>query len=218
MDTLSIAICSDSNNRINPSIASLLVEWLADGFQCFWGRNADQLGYANVCFGLSYSKVVNQQTRAKFKSNLVVHESDLPHCKGWSPLSWQILEGKNTSPIKLIEPDERVDSGVIYAQDLISFEGYELLDELRAAQSEATHQLCRWFVDTYPQSLDQAKIQSGKESFYSRRQPKDSQLNPDRSLRDQFDLLRIADNEHYPAFFELRNHGYRVSIEAMDNE
>jgi methionyl-tRNA formyltransferase len=197
---LSIAVCSDRTSWINPSITSLLIEWLADGYQCIWTHDADQLEHADICFYLSYSKRVDQETRAKFKNNLVVHESDLPQGKGWSPLSWQILEGKNKIPVTLIEADERVDSGVIYAQEWIGFEGHELVDDLRAAQAAMTRQLCRWFVDAYPDNLAQAKVQGGIESFYLRRRPKDSQLDPNKTIKEQFNLLRISDNERYPAF------------------
>ena len=50
----------------------------------------------------------------KFRNNLVVHASDLPNGKGWSPLTWQILDGKKKIHVSLIEADEKVDSGKIY--------------------------------------------------------------------------------------------------------
>ena len=66
------------------------------------------------------------------KYNLVVHESFLPKGKGWSPISWQILEGKNTIPVTLFEANKKVDSGVIYGQEVINFSGHELLTEIKA--------------------------------------------------------------------------------------
>ena len=44
-------------------------------------------------FYLSYEKIVEKKVLKKFKNNLVIHASDLPKGKGWSPLSWQILKG-----------------------------------------------------------------------------------------------------------------------------
>lgn len=41
----------------------------------------------------------------------------------------------------------------------------------------------------------------GKESFYPKRSPKDSELDINKSLNEQFNLLRIASNEDFPAFF-----------------
>ena len=68
--------------------------------------------------------------------NLVVHESDLPKGKGWSPLTWQILEGKNEIPITLFEAEASVDSGIIYDKKYITYNGSELLDELKDKQGE----------------------------------------------------------------------------------
>lgn len=142
-----------------------------------------------------------------------MHESDLPQGKGWSPLTWQILDGQPRIPVTLIEAAERVDSGVIYAQRWLEFQGHELIDELRAAQAEATHDLCRWFVDTYPRSAEQGRPQQGEESFYARRRPADSRLDPEQPLAEQFNLLRVVDNERYPAFFEWRGKRYTLSID-----
>jgi methionyl-tRNA formyltransferase len=127
-------------------------------------------------------------------------------------LTWQILEGKAHIPITLFEAAERVDSGLIYAQRWLEFEGYELVGELRSQQAAATRELCRWFVDHYPLSTAGARQQSGEESFYRRRRPNDSILDTNRTIADQFNLLRVVDNERYPAFFELGGRRYELRI------
>ena len=53
----------------------------------------------------------------------------------------------------------------------------------------------------------------GEESAYSRRRPEDSRLDPLQNLEDQFPLLRIVDNEAYPAFFERKGRRYRLRID-----
>lgn len=95
-----------------------------------------------------------------FRHNLVVHESDLPRGKGWSPLTWQILEGYNRIPVTLIEAEEKVDSGVIYAKELLDFQGHELVDELSTEQAKATLRLCEKFVHEYPGIVDSATEQT----------------------------------------------------------
>ena len=147
-----------------------------------------------------------------FRHNLVVHESALPVGKGWSPLTWKLLEGKNKIPVTLIEADDQVDSGDIYLQQEIYFEGHELVHELRQKQARATIELCRRFVKEYPVILEQRRKQTGQETFYPRRWPKDSRLDPDKNLREQFNLLRVVDNDRYPAFFELNDQKYLIKI------
>jgi len=142
--------------------------------------------------------------------NLVVHESELPKGKGWSPVTWQVLEGKNKIPITLFEATEAVDAGPIYGKDYIELDGTELLPEIKHKQGLATQKLVLDFVETFP-DVDGTK-QNGEESFYARRQPVDSQLNVNQSIAEQFDLLRVCDNERYPAHFIYREQKYILKI------
>jgi methionyl-tRNA formyltransferase len=148
------------------------------------------------------------------KHNLVVHESYLPKGKGWSPLTWQILEGKNEIPITLFEATEEIDSGEIYFQEVIHFEGHELVDEIRQSQGEKTIHLVMTFIENYPNVS--GKKQMGESTFYGRRKKSDSKLDVNRSILSQFDLLRVVDNNQYPAFFEIKGHAYKISIEKID--
>ena len=50
---------------------------------------------------LSCEKKFNELNKNKY--NLVVHESYLPSGKGWSPLTFQVLEGKKEIPITLFD-------------------------------------------------------------------------------------------------------------------
>lgn len=145
------------------------------------------------------------------RHNLVVHESELPRGRGWSPLTWQILEGKNEVPITLFEAVASVDAGPVYARDVLVFRGDELLPELKAAQGEKTIAMIEDFVSRYPAVAGNPQV--GKETFYPRRRPSDSQLDPAKTIAEQFDLLRVCDNERYPAWFEYRGRRYSLRID-----
>lgn len=144
------------------------------------------------------------------KHNLVVHESDLPKGKGWSPLSWQILEGKNEIPIVLLEAVEKVDAGPIYFKDLLKFKGHELVNELRDLQGKKTIELALKFVNSYPDITPHQ--QTGESSFYSRRTSQNSKIDISKSIEEQFNLLRIVDNDKYPAFFEYKKNKYLIKV------
>ncbi len=188
------------------------MDWQELGHSVHWAHTTRNLPVADFCFCLSFSQLLTGELRRPFRHVLVVHESDLPQGKGWSPLTWQILVGKNRIPVTIFEAEDNVDSGPIYAQQWIEFEGHELIDELRAAQAIATVKLCRWFVDSYPESAWQAREQQGNESFYARRRPEDSQLDPNETVVQQFNRLRVVDNERYPAFFELNGKRFLLRI------
>ncbi len=145
------------------------------------------------------------------RHNLVVHSSDLPRGKGWSPLTWQVLEGKNEIPMTLFEAAAEVDAGVVYDRAVMPFRGTELLPEMTRMQGEQIVEMVLRFVANYPKVS--GKPQQGESTFYPRRRPADSRLDPERSIAEQFDLLRVCDNERYPAFFEWRGERYVVKIE-----
>jgi UDP-2,4-diacetamido-2,4,6-trideoxy-beta-L-altropyranose hydrolase len=211
--SLSIAICSDSGSWINEFIPQLLLDWLAAGYKCTWAHSADELPGGDVCFYLSYSRIVDRATLNKYQNNLVVHESDLPTGKGWSPLTWQILEGVKSIPITLLEVDEQVDSGDIYYQDVMEFEGHELINEMRRIQAEKSIELCNLFIENYPEPTKYKKMQQGVSTYYRKRNRKDSELDITKPLIDNMNLLRTVDNDRYPAFFFFKNQKYRLLIE-----
>ncbi len=214
-ESYSIVIVSDKDSWLNIWIPKLIRRWLNDGHELIWTHRLSEIQPADFCFYLSFSTIVQKDIRAMFKNNLVVHESDLPTGKGWSPLTWKILEGGNVVPVSLIEADEKVDSGVIYGQLSMNFDGYELVEELRYAQADATFILCEKFINEYPEILKNATLQTGVESFYRKRIPSDSKLDVNDSIADQFNLLRVVDNEKYPAFFELSGYSYKLEINKI---
>lgn len=157
------------------------------------------------CENIAKSKILSQN-----QHNLIVHESDLPKGRGWSPLTWQVLEGKNKIPVVLFEAGLDVDNGDIYFKENLEFKGHELVDEMRQAQGLATIRLVLKFIESYPKI--RGKKQIGRSSYYRRRLPEDSRLDINKTIKEQFNLLRVADNERYPAFFKHKGQVYIVKI------
>ena len=192
--------------------AEVLRDTLAKNHDVVLVHSVAELAPGDCLFILSCEKLIKPATLALHKNNLVIHSSDLPAGKGWSPLTWQILEGKNDITSTLFEAVEAVDAGVIYLQETIQFAGHELTDELHAAQGESIKRLVLEFVEKYPAIIEKGRVQSGEESFYPRRKLEDSQLDVNKTIADQFDLLRVVDNERYPAFFTHRGQTYLIKI------
>ena len=130
-------------------------------------------------------------------------------------MTWQILEGKNDICMTLFEAVPELDAGPIYTQEWIQLDGSELVDVWREKQAKVTQNLCKQWVHAYPESIKNSKSQEGTGSFYTRRRAHDSALHPDKTLREQFNLLRVVDNQHYPAFFDLYGKRYQILIEQV---
>lgn len=164
----------------------------------------------DVLFIINYTKIINQNILKLNKLNLLIHESDLPKGKGFAPVQWQILNNKSKISAKLIEATQKVDSGDIYAETKFTVKKTYLNDEIRERQANASIKLISNFLKKYPKI--KKKKQKGKESFYLRRTKKDSELNPNKTILDNFNLMRICDNKKYPAFFKYKNEIFYINI------
>ncbi len=177
-----------------------------------------ELKKADISFFLSCFEIIGREYLKKSDHNIVVHASDLPHGKGWSPTSWQILEGKNKIPLTLFEAVDAVDAGCIYLKDCIELNGSELIGEWQRLLGDKIVEMCLNFMDGYPENIKDGYEQSGEESFYPRRRPKDSELDINKTIAEQFNLLRIVDNEKYPAFFIKNGKKYLLKIYEDQND
>jgi methionyl-tRNA formyltransferase len=83
-------------------------------------------------------------------------------------------------------------------QKTLILNGLELNKELRKKQAILTIEMCLEFIDNY-EKYKHPLPQSGEESFYEKRTFKDSEIDITKNIEDQFNLLRIVDNEDYPA-------------------
>lgn len=165
----------------------------------------------DVSIFLGCTRIAGPEVLARSRHNLVVHQSDLPRGRGWSPLAWQVIEGARRIPVCLFEAVPELDAGPVYLRDEIELEGHELVDELREKQARSAIDLCLRFLRASPPP--EAREQEGEPTFYARRGPESCELDPHRTLAEQFDLLRICDNDRYPAFFDHRGHRYVLRIE-----
>lgn len=210
--SLKIAICSDAGSWINETVAELATGWLGDGHCVSWVHDADDLPGGDLCFYLSYGRIVGESIRSRYDHNLIVHASDLPKGRGWSPASWLILGGAEQIPVTLFEAIDKVDAGPIYLQEWIDLEGTELIEDWRAQVARKTRDLANAFVASYPGILDKAREQIGEPTMYPRRRAQDSLLDSDLSIAAQFNQLRIVDNDSYPAFFRHNGKEFVLKI------
>lgn len=209
---LCITILTNRNSWMNKYDEDLKAYLEKKGHSVKVVSSKEDIGVGDIAFFLSCFEIIKQDKLVLNKHNIVVHASALPAGKGWSPASWQILAGKKEIPLSLFEATEQVDAGVIYLQDKIVLDGNELLEEWQEKIGHKIVEMCCRFVDAYPSITEEGKAQIGQESYYVKRCPEDSRLDPYRTIAEQFDLLRIVDNENYPAFFEMNGRKFIVKI------
>ncbi|MAU77324.1 MAG: UDP-2,4-diacetamido-2,4,6-trideoxy-beta-L-altropyranose hydrolase [Crocinitomicaceae bacterium] len=210
-----ITILSDCGSWLNTYLPEMILALWQRGHFVRWIHDPSQLRPGDVCLLLSCGRLLSAEQLALHRHNLVVHASALPQGQGWSPMTWQILDGVSSIPITLFEATAELDAGKIYLQQQIVLSGHELVDEWRALQERATLQLCLEWFDRYKEVTALARSQHGERSHYGRRRSVDSQLDPELSLAEQFNLLRIVDNQSYPAFFYRYGKRFVIKVSAQ---
>lgn len=174
----------------------------------------EDISEGDILFILSFYKLVAPKFLELNKHNIVVHASKLPQGKGWSPATWQILEGKNNIPLTLFEAVEKVDAGDIYDVSEVVLDGTELINEWQEMMGRKILEMAGKFINQYPNNHGTPQI--GETSFYSRRTPKDSELNISKSIEEQFNQFRVADNDKYPAYFNIKGKKFVLKIYKED--
>lgn len=195
-----------------------LVHWVSD--QAKQGNQADlvsevsQLQGGDFLFLVSCTAIVGKEIRDAYRYTLVLHASDLPRGRGWSPYIHEVLGGASSLTLTLLEAEDAVDSGRIWLKQTVSLEGYELLPDILNKLTDAQLTLMNRAISEHEVIVPKEQEVTG-ESYYAKRTPDDSELDPALSLAAQFNLLRVVDNERFPAFFRLNGRKYRLKVEDM---
>jgi methionyl-tRNA formyltransferase len=210
-------LCSDSNHPVVNPLSEWTDEMSAKGHlvSLFFDKNELQGG--DILFLVSCGQIIKDADRDKYKATLVLHSSDLPKGRGWSPYIWSILDGVNQITVSLLEAKEPVDSGAIWLKKTFDLEGHELLEELNAKLFAAELFLMTQAVEKFGYIKPIQQVGDPGE-YLRKRNPADSRIDPNKSILEQFNLLRVVDSERYPAFFDYQGVKYLIKIEKAINE
>ena len=119
MKNLKIQILIDnSNSWMWHYIDKIKNEILRYNSYCKVIDTSEKVEKGDILILLSCEQIFKDLNLNRF--NLVIHESNLPRGKGFSPLTWQVIEGKNKIPICLLEADEKVDSELYISKIILN--------------------------------------------------------------------------------------------------
>ena len=78
--------------------------------------------------------------------------------------------------------------------------------------------LIDWAVQNYETVTPFEQDKKIQYSYWPRRTAQDSRLDINKTLAEQFDLLRVCDPKRYPAFFEINQKKYKLILERYDDK
>lgn len=210
-------LCSSQTHPVN----GMLQQWVEKNkasHQVKFVRRKQELEEGDLLFLISCSEIITDQERRRFKKTLVIHASDLPRGRGWSPHIWELVGGATGITISLLEAQDKVDSGNIWRKLHVLIPKHALYDEINQLLFRAESELMDYAVENFHCITPEPQDCSIEPTYYLRRGPADSELNPQESIASQFDLLRVCDPERFPAFFRLHGHTYKLTLEKVENE
>lgn len=175
----------------------------------------EQLDEGDILFLISCSEIITRIDREKFDKTLVIHASDLPMGRGWSPHIWDIVSGAEQVTISLLEAEDKVDSGDIWKKVVVKISKTALYDEINRLVFEAELDLMSFAVENMYKVIPD-KQSSDNITYWRKRTPEDSEININKTISEQFDLIRVCDPDRFPSFFYKDGKKFKLKVELID--
>lgn len=181
-------------------------------------RSKTELIGGDILFLISCSELISKFDRDKFKKTLVIHASDLPKGRGWSPHVWEIINGAQEISLTLLEAEDKVDSGDIWKKIKVKVPKTALFEEINHIIFDAEIELMDFALDSFHSIHPEKQSKDIEPSYWPKRTPKDSEIDIKKSIEEQFDVIRVCDVNRFPAFFCIEGKKFTIKIEEVNEE
>lgn len=208
-------ICTNKTHPINPWLKRWS-ESFSGGHEINLHSGSSSLAGGDFLFLISCSEVMTKAIRDRYKNVLVLHASDLPEGKGWSPHIWTIINGGNEIVLTLLEAEDSVDSGKIWLKRRLPIPDHFLSNEIEETLFGNEIEMMEDALKFCNSIIPVEQINKQDSGYYRKRTPADSEIDPSQSISSQFDLIRTCNPTEYPAHFKLRGKKYKLLLEKFD--
>lgn len=208
-------LCSDIKHPVNEYLNAWVLT--QQGFhEVELLQKKSELSGGDILFLISTSEIINAKDREKYSVSLVLHASDLPKGRGWSPHIWEIINGADAITLSLLEAEDKVDTGRIWKKINIPVPKHALYDEINQLLFKAEIELLDFAVKNIANVTPVSQKFSNGANYYPRRSAQDSRIDVKKSIAEQFNLIRVCDPNRFPAYFEYLGNRYVVKLEKVD--
>ena len=210
-------LCNDPRHPVN----DYLYAWIKKNnskHEIELVRQKKDLSGGDILFLISCTEIINSQDRMAYINCLVIHASDLPKGRGWSPHIWSILEGKEELTLTLLEANNKIDSGKIWKKLNFQVPKHALWNEINAQLFEKEIELIDFAVGNFKSVSAKSQAPDIEPTYYPKRTPNDSEIDPYKSIESQFDKIRVCDPDRFPAYIELYGERYKLILEKVNDK
>lgn len=210
-------LCTDPAHPVNAYLEGW-VRNIGDLHTIDLVRSRSQLSEGDFLFLVSCAEIITSEHRKKYRHTLVLHASDLPRGRGWSPHVWDVVNGAEFITLTLLEAEDKVDSGRLWLKRSIPVAKTALWHEVNQELFQAEIELMNEAVERYDEIKPYPQREDIESTYYPKRTPSDSEIDPYKPISDQFDLIRMCDPQRYPAWFDYLGQKYKIILEKIDHE
>jgi methionyl-tRNA formyltransferase len=212
---MNITILNTSENHPVNSWLKIWIENYKNDPEIHLFRSKKELVGGDILFLISCSEIISEDERSKFNKTLIIHASDLPKGRGWSPHIWEIVNGAKEITLSLLEAENKVDSGDLWKKIQVQIPQTALYKEINELIFKAELELMDYAVKNF-YKVTPTKQSFEESSYWPKRTPKDSGIDIDKSISEQFDLIRVCDPNRFPAFFYKDGRKFILKVEVAD--
>jgi len=178
-------------------------------------HSRNELTSGDILFLISCSEIISQSEIGRYKKTFVVHASDLPYGRGWSPHVWEIINGANSIILSLFEAQDKVDTGDIWKKISINIPKTSLYYEINELIFNSELELMDFAIENFDTMVPE-KAPNIDTKYWPKRTPKDSLIDINKTISEQFDLIRVCDPQRFPAYFYIDGIRFDITIEKCN--
>ena len=207
------------NSTADHPVNTWLKKWIQkhqNNHQISLVRSKQEIDKGDILFLISCSELIAKQDRERYKKTLVIHASDLPKGRGWSPHIWEIIHGADEITLSLLEAVDEVDSGDIWKKIKVNIPKTALYNTINALIFDAELELMDFAIEKFSTIKPQKQNDEINPTYWPKRKPEDSEVDVSKSIAEQFDLIRVCDPNRFPAFFFIDGKKFIIKIEVAD--
>lgn len=176
--------------------------------------NHDNLAPCDVVLTSGYYQMIPSRVfTIPRKGFYLFHETDLPEGRGHAPLSWTLIYNRPELIVTMFSIAKAMDAGDIVGKEYYRIKKYDTLLDLR----ERAVELCKLLMQKNLPAIEKGDHvltpQSGTPTYYRRRTPDDGQIDPSKSILEQWNLIRACHPEDYPAYFYIDEVRFFLRVE-----
>lgn len=170
----------------------------------------------DLLFSASYPRRIPQElVKLTALGAVNLHTGLLPEGRGWHPLNWALIWGKEYTGITIHKIVDSYDAGDVCVKMVVPILKTDNIVALRERVDLGVPEIISLFFEDVEGNIKNAKKQNQALVTYApKRRPEDSELNLEAEPEQVYNLFRSCDPVEYPAFLSTAD-GEKMYVKSV---